>query len=507
MAYEEDELEKEEADLSPIEDLELGNDEETPVPKLEQLPLDEDTDNEVEASEDIAKEELAKKSISQEINENADELLATLKPGQQSTEIPVEPPSRLDRYQNFINEYRKLQDQRKNSDLVAGLMASGGKIGQSMAGKYSGKFDPDMSGVNLIKQMGERPVQDLEQQQIVSSRGIQLQGLQNANDPKSPQSRLIRDYLKTRLGIELGDDVSAADAQMLLKTIGKPASGSKQFQTKAVYNPTTKTVEMRVFDTSTGKLVDDQNLISGFAQKTVTDPRTKEVSNFNPALGAVTKKLTGPESLETAAGAQEPELSKANLDTRTIELVDDTRKALLDDTKDDRTALNAAKSIGDILDTGEALDGDILRLIQNKFARASGERGAMTEQDVAPYGGRQAVLDRISRNVKNWTSGKIPDTDREFLRSISKAMVKRSQEDINNRANFFTTNVHRDIVGTNKNLKNVKPEAVKKLLGVDTLTSEEEKVKVRYKATGQVGLIPKKNLKKALASKKYEEVK
>lgn len=501
MAYEDDELEKE-AD-SPFEELQPVEEE---MPSDEPLPLDKDTEKEVEDSEVIAEDELDKKTPEQEIDENADELLSSLKPEQ--NRIPIEPESRLDRYQNFINEYRKLQDQRKKTDLVAGLMAAGGKIGQSLAGNYSGNFNPDLTGVKMLQQAADRPVSDLEQQQVVSSRGLQLQSAQNSQDPRSAQSKLIRDYLNQRIpNLNLSEDVSANDAMMLMKTIGKPASGSKQFQTKAVYNPVTKTVEMRVFDTSTGKLVDDQNLISGFAQKTVTDPRTKEVANFNPALGAVTKKLTGPESLEATPGESEPELSKANLDTRTIDLVDDTRKALLADTADDRTALNAAKSIGDILDTGEALDGDILRLIQNKFARASGERGAMTEQDVAPYGGRQAVLDRIGRNIKNWTSGKIPDSDREFLRSISKAMVKRSQEDINNRANFFTTNVHRDIVGTNKNLKNIKPEAVKKLLGVDTLTSEEDKVKVRNKETGQVGLIPKKNLKKALASKKYEEVK
>lgn len=146
-------------------------------------------------------------------------------------------PSKLSQYQDYMNQYQQLQNQQRKSDLVNGLIAAGGKVGQSIAGKYSGNFVPDQTGNQMLAKMAERPTQQFELGQAVQGRGMQLQSEMAANDPNSPQSKLVRSYVEKRLGLKLDDDVSASDAQMLLKTVGRPVQETMRFVNLTNTNP------------------------------------------------------------------------------------------------------------------------------------------------------------------------------------------------------------------------------------------------------------------------------
>lgn len=232
------------SDVAPLDSEDLP---EVSVPESTE-PDDEDTDKELNDSEDIAQNEVDKKSPEAELKDESNKALEDLDQEQRQAdalaklssaperkpandenkleEAAIAKPSnpQLSKYQNFINEYKRLQDQRRKGDLVNGLIAAGGKIGQSIAGANSGEFNPDQSGNQMLAKMNERPVQDFEQAQVVQSRGIQLKGEMDSHDPNSPQSKMVRDYINQRLGMNLGPDVSAADAQMLLKTVGRPVN-------------------------------------------------------------------------------------------------------------------------------------------------------------------------------------------------------------------------------------------------------------------------------------------
>lgn len=266
----EDELDKEDSEPSKEE-----SDIETDIPsekevKAEGQPSpskeDKDTDEELEDSEVTAEDEAQKKELPQEIKDESEKTLKDI-PSEDKTDDEAEMKEaspanqKLDRYQNFIDEYKKLQDQRKRTDLASGLAAAGAQVGQAIAGKYSGQFVPDQSGSQAIKQIGERPVQDFEQNQVVQGRGMQLQSEMSATDPASPQSRLTRDYLKTRLGIALPETVSAADAQILLKTIGRPIQ--TKFQKVNGTYPDPQTGQSKrisaIFDPGTGTYKDAES--------------------------------------------------------------------------------------------------------------------------------------------------------------------------------------------------------------------------------------------------------
>jgi len=67
-----------------------------------------------------------------------------------------------------------------------------------------------------------------------------------------------------------------------------------------------------------------------------------------------------------------------------------------------RATLNSDNPIGD-------------KSVVNFLARASGEVGALTESDKAPFGGEQSLLGRILQTKENLESGKLTPENRKFI--------------------------------------------------------------------------------------------
>ncbi len=266
--------------------------------KAKSSPVEEDPDTEEELDDaDAIGEDLASKS----------------KP---LSHKPTSSPEsdQMNRFKQYMEDYKRLQQQQRKGDLVNGLIAAGGKIGQSIAGRTSGNFVPDPAGNAMLAKMNDRPVQQFEQAQIVNGRGMQLQAENNSMDPASPQSRLVRDYVEKRLGLKLDDNVSAADAQMLLKTVGRPTQTKFQKVNGSAPQQDGSMKRMSaIFDPGQGVYIDPETrqVIPGFMSEglnpyqVVTDPKTGLKSTFNKSSGGAMNSIQGVQDANKAQTAQD----------------------------------------------------------------------------------------------------------------------------------------------------------------------------------------------------------
>ena len=264
-------------------------------PKADLSPVDEDSDEDEElADADAIGEDLASKS----------------------PQIHVTPENnQLNKFKQYMDQYKQLQDQQRKGDVVNGLIAAGGKIGQSIAGRNSGNFVPDPTGNAMLAKMNERPLQQFELGQAVQGRGMQLQSEMAAADPDSPQSKLVRKYVETRLGLKLDDDVSAADAQMLLKTVGRPIQTKYQKVNGTWTDPTTNESKRMsaIFDPGTGTYKDATSgqPLPGFLAEglnpfqTVTNPNTGEREVFNKSRGGAPTPMGGKAPVTVSSSPQD----------------------------------------------------------------------------------------------------------------------------------------------------------------------------------------------------------
>jgi hypothetical protein len=322
----------------------------------------------------------------------------------------------------------------------------------------------------------------------------------NSRDPNHPTAEIAREVaLKAGIPAKAVAGKSRWDIEQLLKMY-KEAKGNTPAETflpQAYYDENDKTTKIGAFSNRTG-LIKPTNSIKGYAPKTDLNTRTGEKEVFVPGTGKSAGPAYGGPS-EAPTPEQAPNLNRDNLNVKQQERLDKSREDFMKDSDEDRKAVAEADGIINLLNAGEAMNGDILRAIQTKFARASGEKGAMTEQDVAPYGGRQAVLDRIERSLSMWVNGKLPDDDRKFLASLANTMKQRSQENIKLRSEFFVNNMTQDLKSSPalKGANFDRPE-VSKLIGVDSAApAGDGMVEVISAKTGKKHRMPKDKVEDA----------
>lgn len=481
-----------------------AKDEEVPPPE------EDDLEKETEDADDVGQAETSRKSGPKEIKEEAEDLSSGI-PKPTLSDVPQESPSRLDRYQNFINQYRKLQDQRRNTDLVSGLMAAGGQIGQAMAGKYSGQFTPDMSGAQMVKQMGERPLQDLEQQQVVASRGMQLKGVQDAQDPKSAQSQLTRDYLRSRLGIDLPETVSAADAQMLLKTTGRPTQNKYQKINGTWMNPDTGIEERKaaIFNPGGGPGnsyldADTGRPLKGFLAESLNPfQMVKGEGGEQQRLNKSTGKLGDTKEHNQFEGVETPNDVFAQLkpeDRKELQnkLIPDFNKS----TEKTRQRLTHVPVIMQRLQEAQTNPAALPQL-KAELARFDVGDQRLAQQEFNMFGqrmGYKGVQDWLSAHSTGTITKDFADSMGHAIGNVSSDLQGELNEEAEARANQFIKMLPKD--------SGLKPEIIAPLVygKYKPKGDVSDKVKVKNLETGVIGTIPRGNLKKALDSQKYEEV-
>lgn len=436
------------------------------------------------------------------------------------------PPSKLDQYHNFIQQYQQLQNQRRNMDLVAGLAAAGGKIGQSIAGRYSGQFNPDMTGYNVLQQMANRPVTDFEQGQVVQSRQMQLQQELAANDPASPQSKLIRDYLNNKIlkpaGMQpVGDDVSAADAASILKTVGKPQT--THLSQLPMVNQQTGAKTMAIFNPTLGTFTDasGQPLGAGWVRdyraQSFVDPATQERMSFSGGTGKVAGALTGPGVNRPGVPEETPEgkpieLTRTMLTAQQQKQLDHTRDKFVGEVKDDRNAINSADRVINVLDKGDELNGDILGELRDQMSRAFGQKGHITDAQMGRILGREDWKSKFNNAISVATTGKLDDENRQFLRQVMQAIRDQNQLFVTNKAKVYSANLSSDF-GSAPNLTkaHVTPDAINKLLNVQaaaasSATQPNNMVMVTSIKSGKQFMLPKDKVQEALDKKLIQPI-
>lgn len=417
---------------------------------------------------------------------------------------------------SYDEELQAAQDYRDQRAREALFLRGAGTINKALAQGYGGTADDNADFARQYAELGEQAVKNIGEKQSVaknraSQLGDELKLIESIGmtDPKSRVSELYRKQAKAR-GLDVPDDASANDIKDLLdksKAAGSTAAASSR------YIPTT------IMDETTGKSkvvfvnqLDPSDIVDvgarGYAPRQIKDTRTGEYMEIVPGTD-VKKQLTGPKQPEIKEG-QKVELTRDMLDANQTKRLDDARKALRSETQAARESLFAVGDIKNMLKTGKDLDADILRAIQNKFARASGEVGVMTEGDVAGFGGSAALQDRIKRTASMLATGKLPESDRKFLSQFAEAMERGAKDKIEKVIYPVVKAFEQDASqADNLSQYNFKESNYRKLLGAEELMGPppeaNEKVMV-ISPSGKKGLIPKANLKKAL-EQGYKEMK
>jgi hypothetical protein len=185
----------------------------------------------------------------------------------------------------------------------------------------------------------------------------------------------------------------------------------------------------------------------------VRDPLTGEVKLVRRSTGDLVGSIGTPSApqqpgAQPAQGqqppAQEDPVAKGKriyqgLNPKERTYYDKSFEDLMKDSADDRTAVLAGSKIISQLDGGKELDGDIMRAVQTQFARLSGEKGAMSEPDVREWTGLQSVDAVVKRMATMKLTGKMPESDRKFLRGVAGLMQKAAQNAVVTRAQPFTS--------------------------------------------------------------------
>lgn len=70
-------------------------------------------------------------------------------------------------------------------------------------------------------------------------------------------------------------------------------------------------------------------------------------------------------------------------------------------------------------------------------ARASGEVGTLTDQDVSVFGGSRALLDRLEQTAQQLASGTLTDNNRKFMSQLADTFEKAGQRDLQDRLNIY----------------------------------------------------------------------
>lgn len=265
--------------------------------------------------------------------------------------------------------------------------------------------------------------------------------------------------------------------------------GVKGFAPQGYFNPTTGEREM-----SYGGTGDRRGITGNGAGRFINQGSTKPASQPQTAQSKSLSTSSGSAGLvKPQINEEEIKAKKAfqSLDPKMRGFYQTQQEKFMGEVAPDREAAEASKRTIKMLSAGKELNADIMRLFQNQFARASGERGVMTENDVAPFGGKASVFDRLARVAKYQTVGQIPEEDRVFLSELAKKMQQNNEVAVGNKAEAYVNQIAAQT--------NLTSDQARHLLtkGVTGNGQSSDMVRV-INPDGKAGMIPKANLKKAL---------
>lgn len=380
----------------------------------EKMNEDDDMDKEV-ALDEMDQAKSGKMTIPQEITEQAEDLESQLP----KTRMPASDPESLETDdfpeeadiasapatkdsatssslvpQSLDDRLMKLQElmnQRRDQQQSLNALSAGNKIGQSLAGKYSGQFNPDTHITDSLQKQANQPVDD---------------------------------YLS------------------LLKTYKamqpKPAGASRRVPVTVEENGKNVTY---LVDPITG---DKMSIgVRGYAPSIVTDPRTKEKFGFRGGSSS-TFGLTGPgqaitDLKKTGAPVSSQDV-QATLNREQMDQVSKLKSQFASETKDSRdytSQINGVLKDVDAATTNpnmaKSLGGIVAKLI---------ESGRLTDEDAKRYTGRAGVLNQLKDSASLMATGTITQEQanaiKESLALMQKTAAGKNQDRAVEKAKAFS---------------------------------------------------------------------
>lgn len=118
----------------------------------------------------------------------------------------------------------------------------------------------------------------------------------------------------------------------------------------------------------------------------------------------------------------------------------DKIKNLQDSFNKDKQVVKAEERIQSAATLRDMIDGNpITQEAAKTFAaRASGEVGALSDQDRAAYGGSKAIKDRINSIFTRAVTGELTDTDKKFMKELADKFEQAGQRDLQERLSVFS---------------------------------------------------------------------
>lgn len=460
------------------------------------------TEEEIKAANDFENESIDSENISNKIskkeldyaNSMESELQKELSDLQKNIEIPTEKPEempqvekmqqpKISRYEELLNAYKNLkpaqeayQSQLNNLAILQGA----NQIAQGMARGYGADIGSGQAGIEALKESARYPIQSIEEQLKLGKQQLQLEPEVEMNDPNSDISNFYRQQaysLLQRISPDKDftgklENMSATQLQKLpgMSSIQKPV----ETRYVTVQDPD-GIVRSKLIRMDTGEVVKDLGM-AGYAYGLQINPKTGEavrVSKADPYAAPIIPGGAATKLPEVTDKTQPVKIDFNNLNVKQIARLEELQKGYLDETKETREQVNSAYSAMDLIKKDKPVETDsdkrLIRTIQTKIARASGEKGALSEGDVQSLGGSQAILDALERWLTVKTFGDLTETDKNLLLNTTELMTVRAQEYLYSAADLFAL-PFADRLSSELG-QDVDKDSIRKLIGVEAVRS------------------------------------
>jgi hypothetical protein len=174
-------------------------------------------------------------------------------------------------------------------------------------------------------------------------------------------------------------------------------------------------------------IAEDDPLISGKSGAEFDSllPSVKEINDLNKAKYTTENRAISRENLQNER------------ESRRDERLDKNRAGLVEKFNADpavkkaQQSMDAAKTIRDLALSGNPIAASS---IPTYSARMSGEVGNLSEADKKPFGGSQAIAEKINAAMKQMSTGRLSDSNKKFIINLSDIIEKRSNQNMSSLA-------------------------------------------------------------------------
>jgi hypothetical protein len=181
---------------------------------------------------------------------------------------------------------------------------------------------------------------------------------------------------------------------------------------------------------------------------------------------------------------------------------------LQDSFNKDKQVVKAEERIQSAATLKDMVDGNpITQEAAKTFAaRASGEVGALSDQDRAAYGGSKAIIDRINSTFTRAVTGELTDTDKKFMKELADKFEQAGQRDLQSRLSVYSKQgTKRTKMSEDEVKETIRPDLAIPQQEQQTISNIQQKVKIRA-PSGDVREVSQQNAEEYLKRPGYSKV-